>query len=38
MGETFVMLPKAEIEAMKGDLQEIKALFLNSQEQAFRGR
>ena len=36
--QTMIVLPATEFEALKGELQEIKSLFLNSKEEAFRNR
>lgn len=36
--QTMVVLPQSELEALRGELHEIKSLFLNSKEEAFRNR
>ena len=36
--QTMVVLPQSELESLKGEIHEIKALFLSSKEEAFRNR
>lgn len=36
--QTMVMLPQSELDSLKGEIREIKSLFLNSKEEAFRNR
>lgn len=36
--QVWVAMPKPELEALKGEIREIKSLFLGSKEEAFRNK